>query len=180
MTRTNAFTLLCVAIRAIVVWVFASTLMSFQTVFFVMRSQGDREGLANIAIAAGISLVVMGLAWVFADKLARLALARPQDPVFESHLEPQAWLGLAISAIGAWFLFVALKDMAYLGFQWLMLSRAQVNVWDVRADTSDWLSNVVASVFELGLATVFLLRGQGLARLVHRWRYGRFEADSNA
>ena len=180
MTRTNAFTLLCMTIRAVVVWVFASTLMMLPSAIFAIRSQGDREGLAILAAVTGISLLVMALAWLFADKLARLALARPQDQVFESHLEPEAWLGLAISAIGAWFLFVALKDAAYLAFQWLMLSRAEVNVWDTHADPSGWLSNVVATVFEIVLAALFLLRGQGLARLFRRWRYGRFEADQNA
>ncbi|MBB3277902.1 MULTISPECIES: hypothetical protein [unclassified Pseudoxanthomonas] len=87
MTRTNAYTLLCVAIRAVVVWFSASLLLMTPGLMIAMRDgtyQGDAIwlGLAAILLPA----LVPGLAWLFADKLTRLALARPQESVFESRI----------------------------------------------------------------------------------------------
>ncbi|UBB25879.1 hypothetical protein LAG73_01955 [Pseudoxanthomonas japonensis] len=87
MTRTNAYTLLCVAIRAVVVWFSASLLLMIPGLMIAMRDgtyQGDAIWLGLAAIL--LPVLVPGLAWLFADKLARLALARPQEPAFESRI----------------------------------------------------------------------------------------------
>lgn len=64
MTRTNAYTLLCVAIRAVVVWFSASLLLMTPGLMIAMRDgtyQGDAIwlGLAAILLPA----LVPGLAW---------------------------------------------------------------------------------------------------------------------
>ncbi len=82
------------------------------------------------------------------------------------------WLGLAISVIGAWFLFVALKDAAYLSVRWVIFSRAQPGSLTLDNGLDQLLPDAIATVFELVLATVFLLRGRGISNLIHRWRYG--------
>ena len=48
-------------------------------------------------LSHGLTALLLVLAWLFADKLARLALARPQEPVFESRNEARTWLGLVFS-----------------------------------------------------------------------------------
>ncbi|WAC61824.1 hypothetical protein OVA13_10400 [Pseudoxanthomonas sp. SL93] len=179
MTRTNAFTLLCIAIRAVIVWVAASALVGMPAVLFALRHGDSAFGGTGVSLAVmGSVLVALALAWVFADKLARLALAGPREQVFESSLEPRVWLGLAISIIGAWFLFLALKDGAYLIVRWIMISRAMPGSLTLDNGLDQLLPDAVATVFEAILATVFLLRGRGLANLVHRWRYGSLQAES--
>ena len=179
MIRTNAFSLLCVAIRAIVIFVLASALVQFPSIFISLRQQAADSGFLGIVIASmAVSLGMLALIWLYADKLARLALAHPLEPVFDSDIEPRVWLGLAVSVIGAWFLFLALKDGVYLSMRWVLLARANVDVWRSAEAPPDWIANVVATLFEIVLAVVFLLRGQGIARWVQRMRYGNVAGDS--
>lgn len=179
MIRTNAFSLLCTAIRAIVIFVLASALVQFPAMFISLRQQAIDSGVVTMsAVVMAVVLGLLVLAWLYADKLARLALARPQDAVFDSDIEPRVWLGLAVSIIGAWFLFLALKDGVYLLMRWMMLARANVDVWNTAEAPQDWIASVVATLFEIGLAIVFLLRGQGIARWVQRMRYGNAANDS--
>jgi hypothetical protein len=170
-TRTNAFSLLCVAIRAVVISVLASALVQFPSTFVALRQQApDGKLLALVLVTMAVSLGLLALIWLYADKLARLTLVRPQEPVFDSDIEPRVWLGLAVSVIGAWFLFLALKDGVYLLVQWMLLARANVDIW--HEAPPDWVPTIVTTLFEMALAIVFLLRGQGIARWVQRMRYG--------
>jgi hypothetical protein len=174
MTKTNAYTLLCTVIRAVVIWVAASSLVGLPAMWMSLRYQEWGEASnAPFLIAAAVVFVLLALAWLFADKLARLALARPQEQVFDSEVPPRMWLGLAISAIGAWFLFRGLSDTLYLLTRWFLLARANINVWDTANGPPEWMQQVLTTALEMALAIAFLLRGQGIARLVHRWRYGQ-------
>ena len=173
MTRTDAFTLLSMLIRAIALWAACGLLIGLPAALFAMRNNqflgADGGYWSTLPALAGIVLLLV-LVWLFADKIARLALVRPRDQVFESAMEPQAWLGLAISVIGAWYLFGGLKDLAYLLPRWFLYSRApgplSSEAWE------QMMPELFAIVFELVLASIFLLRGPGLARLVHKLRYG--------
>jgi hypothetical protein len=177
--RTNAFSLLCVAIRAIVIFVLANALVQFPATFISLRQQGIEGSFAGVVIGSmAVSLGLLALIWLYADKLARLALARPQESVFESDVEPRVWLGLAVSLIGAWFLFFALKNGVYLLMQWMLLSRANADVLQAVQQQPDFIARVVSAVFEVVLAIIFLLRGQGIARWVQRMRYGNAASDT--
>lgn len=181
MTRTNAYTLLCVAIRAVVVWVAASALVALPAMLYVVRDgdiTGEGRGLGLTLAVSAVVFVLLLLAWLFADKLARLTMASPREPVFESTMEPSAWLGLAISVIGAWFLFVALKDAAYLLIRWVVVSRNMPGAFTLDNGLDQLLPDALALAIEAILALVFLLRGRGLANLIHRWRYGSLPADA--
>jgi hypothetical protein len=177
--RTNAFSLLCTVIRAIVIFVLATALVQFPTMFIQMRQQIVDGGFVGmLAASMAVSFGLLALIWLYADKLARLALARPQEPIFESDLEPRVWLGLAVSVIGAWFLFFALKDGVYLLMRWMLLSRANADVLEAVQQQPDFVAEMVSAVFEVALAILFLLRGQGIARWVQRMRYGNAEGGS--
>lgn len=173
MVKSDAFTLLSMLIRAIALWMACAFLVGVPSMLMAMRGNqyigSDRDAYVLLAVALG-ALIVLALMWLFADKIARLALVRPHQQVFESDLEPRVWLGLAISVIGAWYLFGGLKDLAYLLPRWFVYSRQPGPM------PSEVLEQIVPElftvIFELLLATVFLLRGQGLARWVQRMRYG--------
>jgi hypothetical protein len=173
MTRTNAFTLLSMLIRAIVLWAAAGLLIGLPAAMYAVRSNqffGTDSNYWPTMLALACIVLLLALAWLFADKIARLALVRPRDQVFESTMEPQAWLGLAISVIGAWYFFGGLKDLGYLLPRWFIYSRAPGPV-----PTEAWeqiIPDLFAIIVELVLASIFLLRGTGLARLIQRLRYG--------
>ena len=172
MTRTNAYTLLCIAIRAVIVWVAANALVGVPALLFAIRRGEMPLGSGGTSLATMATVLgLLALAWIFADKLARLALSSPKE------LEPRVWLGLAISVIGAWFLFVALKDAAYLLVRWVIFSRTMPGSLTLDNGLDRLLPDALATVFEAVLATVFLLRGSGISNLIHRWRYGDLVAE---
>ena len=178
MTRTNAYTLLCIAIRAVIVWVAANALVGVPALLFAIRRGEMPLGSGGTSLATMATVLgLLALAWIFADKLARLALSSPKEQVFESELEPRVWLGLAISVIGAWFLFVALKDAAYLLVRCVIFSRTMPGSLTLDNGLDRLLPDALATVFEAVLATVFLLRGSGISNLIHRWRYGDLVAE---
>jgi len=176
MTRTNAYTLLCMLIRAFAVWSLVALLIALPSQLVTIRSMPNEAG-ADAVLPIVVSymglLGVVALLWLFAHKLARLALVRPQDQTFESDLAPTVWLGLAISAIGAWQLFNGLVDGGYwvvrlLGMRILTRDYPGMD----SAPTADVQAQIVATVLQVILGLVCLLRGKGLAGWVHRMRYG--------
>jgi hypothetical protein len=170
--RTDAFTLLSMLIRTVLIWVVAGVAVKLPALLIAMRANGymDDESRIYAVVGAAVTTALLSLSWLFADKIARLTLVRPRDQVFESDLEPGVWLGIAISVIGAWYLFGGLKDLAYLLPRWLIYSRAPGPI--PGHALQEIVPELFAVAFELVLAAVFLLRGQGLARWVQRMRYG--------
>ncbi len=174
MTRTNAFTLLCMLIRVVALFVAASSLLRLPAAWINLRAQIGWEAIAMPVLATTLlTLLLMVLLWIFADKLARLALVRPHEQTFECDTDPKVLLGLAISVIGAWFLCVGLKDLMYLVPRWLMISRMTAGNLTLDNGLEEVLPEGTAILGELVLGAVLLLRGPGLAGVVHRLRYGR-------
>lgn len=174
MTRTNAYTLLCVLIRAIAIWSLITLLIALPSQAVLFRSTpGGMEAIAPIAVSYALLLIAIALMWLFAHKLARLALVRPQDQTFESDLAPTVWLGLAISAIGAWQLFGGLVDGGYWLTRWLSMRVLARDYPGLDAESGpEQLAQVVSIVLQMLLGLVCLLRGKGLAGWVQRMRYG--------
>ncbi|MGH8080551.1 MAG: hypothetical protein ACREP7_08255 [Lysobacter sp.] len=178
MTRTNAYTLLCVVIRACAVWSLAAFLIGLPAQLSQMYSvPGTQQSATWIAAGLVFTALVIAGAWLYADKLARLALARPQEQVFDSQIEPTVWLGLAISAIGAWHLFNGLIDAAYLLTKAAWMRAIAVDVYEYRTTWPQLWPDIIATAVQLLIAVVCLLRGQGLARILRRLRYGKALAD---
>ena len=172
MTRTNAYTLLCVAIRAIAVYVATMLVLAVPATYFSLRRGLDgADSAAPMLAPLLLMLFVAAALWLFADRIARLALSRPGEAAFDSSLEPRAWLGLAVSAIGAWYLFNGLLDLAYLATKAILVARQAPTPYEEEALAS-LLPDAVAGVLQLILAATFLLQGPALARWVERMRYG--------
>lgn len=180
MTRTNAYTLLCVGIRTVAVYAVARVLLDLPQLYVSLRrSDAGGELLVPVLGATLLVIPVAGVLWLFADKVARLALSRPGELVFDSDLDARTWLGLAISAIGAWFLFNGVVDLFYLLSKWILVLRVQEDAVLVEEGVRLMLPDVVATLLEMALAVVFLLRGQGLSRWFHRMRYGELPVASD-
>lgn len=103
MTRTNAYSILCAMVRAFALWLFATTINSLPTTYAFAQQDASVARASLVAYGASAFVVaVAALLWLFADLLAKLALARKQQVVFESDLSASEWQALAFSAIGAW------------------------------------------------------------------------------
>ncbi|HEV2606794.1 MAG TPA: hypothetical protein VGT79_02310 [Xanthomonadaceae bacterium] len=112
MTKTNAYSVLCVFIRTFALWMMASSVVNLPAV--VVSSHQSRTGDFT-TIGLIISAVVVAFAvllWIFADKVAKLALARPQQNVFESDIAPAEWQSLAFAVVGAWQTFEGLVALS--------------------------------------------------------------------
>lgn len=179
MTRTNAFSLLCVVIRVCAIWLGARLVISMPGMAVQIKQASDAGIGAGPYWFLLSGVLLVGVAsWLFAERIARLAMTRPQDHVFESDLDAQAWLGIALGAIGAWFLFNALVDGVGMAARMLYVARQR----DLYPGTSiddghlfDWVPVVVQAMIGAGL----LLRGSGIATLVHRLRYAGYKRGSS-
>lgn len=78
-----------------------------------------------------------------------------------------AWLGVFLGAIGAWQLCSALVGGAYLGTQFMIASGMRA---EGIAMMHDYYAQLVRTGLQAALGLALLLRGQGLAGLVHRLR----------
>ena len=172
MTRTNAYSLLCMAIRAIAVWALVKLAIGIPSTMVALRALPDTGEAVRYTLLgdAGLAVAVV-LLWLFADKIAKLALVRPQDPVFESTLEPAVWLGLMISGIGAWNAFDGVINLVYELPRWLLYARMPGGL-DLSSGFDQVLGNAMASVTQVVLGMACLLRGPGLSRWINRMRYG--------
>lgn len=169
-TRTNVFTLLCVVIRAITAWVALTLLAGLPGLFVAMdrmRSEDGSSAAPTFAIAAVGMLIVLALAWVFADKLARVALVSSKSQVFESDVSPSDWLAFALASVGAWHLFTGLVAAVRVIARVLALS--PLSDYPQTGDVG-LVPDLAALVVQLGLALALLIGAPGIARLVTRLR----------
>lgn len=171
MTRTNAFSLLCVVIRVFAFWILVK--LAFQLprlTVAVYRATLDDTNPWIFAIPVVAGLLLAALLWLFAEKFARLALTRPQDHVFESDLDASTWFGLILAGIGAWYFFVGLFDGASLGIQ-AFVYESMSREYGRMDLPSDYKVLVARAVLQLVLGAILVLGGRGLAALLHKLRY---------
>ena len=171
MTRTNAFSILCVIIRTYAIWLLVTIAIGLPSLFFESDSfarQGQAMGIV-VAVSA-FQLSVAAILWIFADKFARMALARPQQQVFESDVDVSEWQALAFSVVGVWqvvsgLIFLAHRIAGIIGFYFL--DSTNPTRADLPADTMGWLLSEGLRV-ALGLWLMFGARG--LVGLIRRYR----------
>lgn len=126
-----------------------------------------RNGL-NALLNYALPVVVAAIIWIYADKLAKLALARPQQIVFDSDITSSEWQALAFSVVGLWQTVAAIIGLSFRAVQFAYLHHAdtttQIN-WDAKS-TGTLLAECVQLV--IGLALLFGARG--LVGLIRRYR----------
>jgi hypothetical protein len=168
MTKTNAFSILCMVIRAIALWAALTMVMGVPMFLVAFKQQSEFFGAGLICALLAAQIVVLALLWLFADKIARLALARPSDHVFESDIDASTWFGLVLAAIGAWHLF----DAVLLGFRLWVQFKIGAEMYDSAAAMNDSLKwQAVGCLLEAGISVFLVLGGRGLAATLHRLRY---------
>lgn len=168
MTKTNTFSILCVFIRVFALWMLATSVVNLPAV--VVSSHQSRTGdFTTIGLIASAVVVVFAvLLWIFADKVARLALARPQQNVFESDIAPAEWQTVAFAVVGAWQTFEGLVALS--------THVVALIANGVFSDTSppgyaffqDY--RLVGAILRLLLGCALLFGARGLVGLIRRYR----------
>lgn len=174
MTRTNAYTLLCVVIRVFALWLVVSLVLMLPGQIVSMRGVAGGEWspwLLAVPVLAG--LLIAGVLWLFAGKFARLALAKPEDHLFESDLDASTWFGIALAGIGAWYFFDGLLDGAYLVGRAVFAARQRALHPGVEMPDGLAIDGIVTALQVL-LGAALVLRGRGVAALLHRLRYAGY------
>lgn len=166
MTRTNAFGLLTIVIRGFALWMALSALFSLAT--GIATDLAAEWGYGPFLSIYGVMFGVAALLWLFADVLARLTLARPTTPLFESDLQLAEWQRLAFSCIGLW---IAVEGMLDVAGHLLRLIITQRMYPDLSIDDgSASAPELAVGVLRFLVGTALLFGARGLVTLLARMR----------
>lgn len=169
MTRTNAAGILTVLMRAVVLWMVARTVTTWPGLVVALQQQAP-EGTNVMGISLGASALVLVAAaaiWIFADVLARLALARPGQPPFESDMAPAQWQEVAFAVVGLWFTATGLAGMATQGLLFLVFR----NVGSFEAYfAGQFGQDLIYDTMSFVVGLVLLLQARGLVGVLRKLR----------
>lgn len=172
MTRTNVFTLLTVLIRAIALATLVGAIVQL-SLSIALWTSPERATITFDPVLIGLvvaALATLCATWVFADVLARLALARPEGQVFDSDIDARQWQTIAFSTVGLWAVVVhGLAAVRTLLFMLVMREQWHELIDDQRRNFEIGLAGDAIGVV-IGVALLFGARG--LVGLLHRFRYG--------
>jgi hypothetical protein len=170
MTRTNAAGILTVLLRAAAVWMVARVAVALPATVSGLATAGFQEDtLRPVLIGTFTVVLVAAVVWIFADLLARLALARPGQPPFDSDLSLAHWQELAIGVVG---LLEAANGLITLciGLLLVFLVGREDDI-AVAVDMEFLIrQGVVEGIVQLVIGVALLFGARGLAALVRRMR----------
>lgn len=170
MTRTNAYSILCVFTRAFAMWIFVATVVAMSTTFHTVSQWDPQNKWTYFLIGNALPMTVAVLVWIFADKLARLALARPQQIVFESDIAASEWQAVAFSVVGLWQAFAGIVGLT-IHLAGMLMAHAQLQSANASADwPPQYIGNLVASGVQLLLGLALMFGSRGLVGLIRRYR----------
>jgi hypothetical protein len=166
-TRTNAFGLLTVVIRALALWLALSAAFAIATAVGTGAAE-EFGGVGLFLVVYGAVFGVAGLVWLFADVLARLTLASPTTPLFESEIAAAEWQRIAFSCIGLWVATRGVLDLSEHLLRWFI----SVRVYETRTDDLEpmFVPEIAVAVLHLGIGIALLFGARGLVALVARLR----------
>lgn len=167
MTRTNAYSIFVVMLRAAGLWLVCASLLKLPA----LLSPGAQTEwlLLPAALIAGQALVGV-LVWVFAGSIARLA-AQPQQAMFESDLPAAHWQGLAISVVGLWQAVSGLSDLVYYAMRWRAAADViGASVYGGVEIPEEIVAGFAAAAVQSLLGLALVVFSGGLASHLRRWR----------
>lgn len=163
-TRSNAFSLLVVLVRAGALYLLVGALTRLAPLLWdQVRIDGVGPWLAGAAVLFAFGAVL----WMFADLVARAALAGPDEPRFESTLDYGQWQALAFSLLGLWLALTGLLDLVW---------NAAAIWWFARGPGVDLdlgpnrFADIVTCALQVVAGIALLLGHRGLSGLLARLR----------
>ncbi|MBX3727146.1 MAG: hypothetical protein KF823_14650 [Xanthomonadales bacterium] len=163
--RSNAFSLLVVLVRVGALYLLIAALTRLAPLLWdSVRS----HGMAPTLIGVLVLLIIGAVLWLFADVVARAALAGPNEPRFESTLDYGQWQALAFSAIGLWLLVDGLLDLVWVGVEWWR-AKLELGAHVARLAPQEFAA-LVTNALQAALGIALLLGHRGLVGLLARLR----------
>jgi hypothetical protein len=115
-------------------------------------------------------MAVAMVVYVYADKLARLALARPQQMVFESDIPASEWQALAFSVVGLWQAIAGVIGLT-THLVGMLIAHSQMASAGMAGDwPPSFTEALITSSMQLLLGLVVLFGARGLVGLLRRYR----------
>jgi hypothetical protein len=170
MTKTNSFSILCVLVRVFALWLFASAVIGLPYVYETAKRYESLDHAAQVAYGgSAFTFAVAALLWIFADLVAKLALARPQQVVFESDVSVSEWQTLWFSAVGLW---QAIEGLVLLISRVVKLAIAHLEMGSgapiVLPD--DFYIWIAADGLRLAIGIGLLFGARGLVGMIRQYR----------
>jgi hypothetical protein len=167
-TKTNAFSILCVVVRFFAIWMFVESIVALAG-YFALPAQAHEDLRPQFLAQQGFVMVFSVFFWIFADKVARLALARPQQQVFESGLSVDDWQTVAFSTLGAW---EAIQGLIYLGQRiiHLIILHFGQDARPLASLPDDFFGWMATEALRLVIGLALLFGSRGLVGMIRRYR----------
>ena len=178
MTRTNAFSVLCVLIRAFSLWLFVKTLIAIPG--FVIQDAFGEHWIWLLGATFGLPMLIALAMWVFADQLTRLALARPSQVVFDSDIAAAQWQTIAFSVVGLLQVISGISDIVYHVAKIAVLQYTTDAHYPVSSQLSlIFYAGMIDAVMHLMIGLGLLFGARGIVALLHRIRGQATVIDSD-
>jgi hypothetical protein len=168
-TRTNVFTLTTVLVRVLALYFLILTAIQFggQLMLYFVADWSRNDMVFALAFVA--ILVLLGGLWLFADLVARAALARPDGEVFDSTLEAAAWREIGFALLGVWFAMRGSIDLVVQLFRHWQVNRS-LHEYGSEAEAPALIPDAIESILTLAAGIVLLFGARALSRLLQRLR----------
>lgn len=164
-TRSNAFSLLVVLVRAGALYLLVAALTRLAPLLW---NQVRLEMLAPMLTGVVVLFAFGAVLWLFADVVARAALAGPGEPRFDSTLDYGQWQALAFSLLGLWLAATGLLDLVWNAVAvWWASRESGARIERLGADQ---FAAIVSSAVQVALGIALLLGHRGLVGLLARLR----------
>ena len=169
MTTTNAFSILCVLIRAFALWLFVTTLIAIPG--YVLKGAFDEHWILLLSTTFVVPVLIAFVMWVFAEHLARMALARPTQVVFGSEISAVQWQSIAFSVIGLLQLINGIGYLVYHAAKVIIAYYQTSETYPVATQLSSiFYAGMIDSAIRIIIGVSLLLGARGLVTLLHRLR----------
>ena len=168
MVRTNAYFLITALIRTYALWLGAQVLISIPVMVVQAKNWGD-GGLGVFLGIDAAALLIAALLWLFADVIAKLGIARPQQALFESSMSRHDWQAIFFSTIGLWLMVQGVLQFSHEAAQWFYVHRMSEQENFAPVVEGQFAKNV-STIVETAIGVGLLLGGRGLAGLLQRIR----------
>jgi len=172
MTRTNAYSVLTVLIRTAALWMVLTWVRLIPVSLTLTSASGsESHSVAPMLIGLCAAPAIAAVMWLFADVLARLALARPQQVVFDSDVSSAQWQGLAFSVVGLWYACDGLIRLVRLFSEHLYIVYSLHRGSEMSASVIG--STVPGAIFQTLLGLALVCGARALVGMIRRFReYG--------
>lgn len=168
--KTTLYTALCVAIRLSAVLLAVSTMVYVPGALVGAPGQQFGPGATWIVAGAGVATLVLAfMLWLYPGMLARMAAGRATHEVFDSPIDAETLLRIAMTLLGMWFALNGLVDLLREALRAALVMHGEESLFgEMRRQELVMLLSFGAQVL-LGLITA--VGAKGLAALLFRLRH---------